>query len=365
MKAMVLAAGKGTRLFPLTGEIPKPMAPVAGKPTIQHIFELLAGAGVDEINVNVHYLADVILGYYGEEARVDGAKIYFTREDKLVGTAGGVKRVSDRFDETFVVIMGDALTDVDVREFVAFHKEKGAIATLALMRVTDTSEYGVVELDADTNILKFQEKPDPKEALSNLSNTGIYVLEPEILDYVPNDTFVDFAEDIFPRLLEAGEKVVGYEGAFYWSDIGTLESYRAAQYDALSGRVRVRIPGERRGELWVDRDVRFHPTVAFKGRIVLGEGVVIGREAILTGDTTVGKNCWIAPEAVVKRSVLLPGSYVGDRAHLENCIIGPGYDVRPGEQIRGGALACGAYVETSPWDAARGKAGRAPQTFAL
>jgi mannose-1-phosphate guanylyltransferase len=247
MKAMVLAAGKGTRLFPLTGVLPKPMAPVAGKPVLQHIFDLLARAGVEEIHVNVHYLADTILGLYGEETRVDSAKVHFTREERLTGTAGGVKRLASvgAFEETFVVIMGDALTDVDVRELVAFHKEKEAIATLALKRVGDTSEYGVAELDAEKNILRFQEKPEAQEAASDLANTGVYVLEPEVLDYIPEGASFDFAKDVFPRLLESGQKIVGYdEGDFYWSDIGTLESYRMAQRDALSGRVTVEVPGE-------------------------------------------------------------------------------------------------------------------------
>src|SRR5919202_4728988 len=240
MKAMILAAGKGTRLFPLTGVIPKPVAPVAGKPVLRHIFELLARRGVDEIHVNVHYLADVILGLYGEKTRVGGAEVFLSREERLMGTAGGAKRLASlagNFNESFVVVMGDALTDIDVRELVAFHEEKGAIATLALKRVEDASEYGVAELDAGKNVLGFQEKPEVQEAVSNLANTGVYVLEPEVLDYIPDGTFSDFVRDVFPRLLESGEKVVGYEGDFYWSDIGTLKSYRSAQRDALSGRV--------------------------------------------------------------------------------------------------------------------------------
>src|SRR5215207_1198556 len=150
---MVLAAGKGTRLFPLTGEIPKPMAPVVGKPIIEHIFELLAETELDEIYVNVHYLADAILDVYGHTFSVNGAKVCMTREDELMGTAGSVRRLAGRFGETFVVIMGDALTDVDVREVVDFHKERGALATLALMRVADTSQYGVVELDSKQSIM--------------------------------------------------------------------------------------------------------------------------------------------------------------------------------------------------------------------
>jgi mannose-1-phosphate guanylyltransferase len=339
MKAMVLAAGKGTRLYPITGEIPKPMAPVVGKPIIQHIFELLAKTEMDEVYVNVHYLADAILDTYGSMTSVNGMKVRITREDKLMGTAGSVKRIADSFDETFVVIMGDALTDVDVREVVAFHQERGALATLALMRVEDTSQYGIVELGPEQDIMEFQEKPDPDEALSNLANTGIYVLEPEVLEYIPDNTFFDFAKDVFPCLLEAGEKLVGYEGTFYWSDIGTLEAYKAAQRDALSGKVRLEMPGQRLEDgLWVDSDSRLHPTATIEGRVMLGHDVVIGREVTLIGDITVGSGCWVRPGATIKRSILLPGCSIGDGAYLEECIVGHGYDVRPGEHIRGGTL---------------------------
>lgn len=348
MKAMVLAAGKGTRLFPLTGVIPKPMAPVAGKSVLQHIFDLLARAGVEEIHANVHYLANAILGLYGEETQVNDARIHFTREERLTGTAGGVKRLASTgaFDETFVVIMGDALTDVDVPELVAFHKEKGAIATLALKRIADTSEYGVAELDAGKNILRFQEKPKTREAASNLANTGIYIFEPEILDYIPDDEFFDFAEDVFPALLSAGEKIVGYDaGEFYWSDIGTLESYRTAQRDGLSGEVLVEVPGEQCGQgLWIAEDARLHPSVygLIEGYAFVGPNAVIGRGASLSQGATIGDDCRVCGGATVKQSVLLPGSSVGSGAYLEDCIVGPGYEIRPGERIRGGVLVRGA-----------------------
>jgi mannose-1-phosphate guanylyltransferase len=345
MKAMVLAAGKGTRLLPLTGEVPKPMAPIAGKPMIQHIFELLAKSGIEEVHVNISHLAEAILRSYGEKTRVNGMTVDFSREQDLMGTAGGVKRIADRFDETFVVIMGDALTDVDVREVVAFHKERGAIATLALKHVEDASQYGVAELDVEKNILGFQEKPKTGEAVSNLANTGIYVLEPEVLDYVPNDTVFDFAEDVFPGLLESGEKVVGYdEGDFYWSDIGTIKSYRIAQRDALSGRVAVEVPGERWGRgLWISRKARIHPSAYghIDGYAVVGDEAVVGRRASLSEVAAVGRGCRVGDGATVKRSILLPGSSVGSEAYLEDCVLGPDYEVRPGECIRGGALVRG------------------------
>ena len=339
MKAMALAAGKGTRLFPLTGEMPKPMAPVVDTPIIEHIFGLLAGHGVDEVHVNIHYLADALLTAYGEESQVNGMKVHLNREERLLGTAGGVKRLAREFDDTFVVVSGDALTDVNISELVAFHKEKGALATVALRRVYDTSEFGVVEIDEEDGIRGFQEKPDPQEAISTLANSGIYVFEPRALEYVPEDTFFDFAKDVFPRFLENGERFVGYQGDFYWSDIGTLEAYRQAQYDVLSGRVRVKVPGEKRnGSLWVGEDAQIHPSASLEGYVVVGRDAVIGRDVTLAGDVTVGSDCWIRPGATIKSSILLPGASVGDGAYLEDCIVGHGYDVRPGETIRGGAL---------------------------
>jgi mannose-1-phosphate guanylyltransferase len=345
MKGMVLAAGKGTRLYPLTGEVPKPMAPVAGKPIIQHIFELLAEAGVEEVHVNVHHLADAFIGVYGKKTQVNGMEVNVSREAKLMGTAGGVRRLADCFDKTFVVIMGDALTDVDIREVIAFHRRRRALATLALKRVTDTSQYGVVELDSEGNILNFQEKPATCSAISNLANTGIYVLEPEVLKYIPENSFFDFAKDVFPRLLKAKEKLVGYEGDFYWSDIGNLDAYRTAQRDVLSGAVRVKIPGERLGRnQWVDRDVQLAPTVVVEGRAVIGRGVVIGQGVTLTGDVAVGGACRIGPKATIKQSILLPGSCVDEGAYVENSVIGHGYRVRSGEQIRGEVLLLNGLV---------------------
>jgi len=339
MKAMVLAAGKGTRLFPLTGEQPKPLAPVVNVPIIEHIFNLLAAHGISEVYVNVHYLADALLEAYGEESYIDGMTVRLSREQELMGTAGGVKRLSENFDQTFVVVMGDALTDANLGEIVAFHKEKGATATIALKRVSDTSEYGVVEVDGEGNILAFQEKPKPEEAISTLANTGIYVFEPRVLAYVPENTFFDFAKDVFPQLLGAQEKFVGYEGTFYWSDIGTLEAYRQAQYDVVANRVEVEVPGEQRDEsVWIGENAQVHPTARLEGCVVVGRDAVIGKEAVLTGHVMVGNDCWVRPRTTIKRSILLPGGTVGEGAYLEDCIVGFGYDIRAGDTIRGGAL---------------------------
>jgi len=343
MKAMILAAGKGTRLKPLTEVMPKPVAPVAGKPIIEHIFELLSESGFEEVHVNIHHLADVVLEMYGESTTISGMPVHFSREKELLGTAGSVKRLASiarGFDDTFVVVMGDALTDLDLNKVVAFHKEKGALATMALMPVDDTTQYGVVRLDGEGNIEGFQEKPRPEDAISTLANTGVYVLEPEVLDYIPDGTFYDFAHDVFPRLLRAGEKFVGYdEGNFYWSDIGTLEAYRQAQADALSGRVRVNVPGERRDNgcrgVWIDRDAWVHSEAGLRGPVVVGADAVVGPGATLEGDVTVGRGCWVRPGATIRRSVLLPGARIGDGALVEDAIVGPGCRVPAGEVVVG------------------------------
>jgi mannose-1-phosphate guanylyltransferase len=265
--------------------------------------------------------------------------VHLEREDELLGTAGGVKRLASRFDDTFVVVSGDALTDVNIEELVEYHREKGALATIALRRVYDTSEFGVVEVDKEGNIQGFQEKPSPEAAISTLANTGIYVFEPRALDYIPEATFFDFAEDVFPKFLEQGERFVGYQEDFYWSDIGTLAAYRQAQYDVLSGKVGVKIPGEKRGEgLWVAEDAQIHSSAEIEGHVLIGKDAVVGRGVKLLGDVTLGSDCWIRPNVTIKRSILLPGASVGGGAYLEDCIVGHHYDVRPQETIRGGAL---------------------------
>ena len=279
MKAMALAAGKGTRLFPLTGEIPKPMAPVVNTPIIEHIFDLLAGHGIEEVRVNVHYLADALLEAYGEESRVNGMTVHLEREDELLGTAGGVKRLADRFDDTFVVVSGDALTDVNLTELVEYHKERGALATIALRRVYDTSEFGVVDVDDEGNIQGFQEKPEPRGGHKHPGQHGHLRLRAAGPSTTSRkDTFFDFAKDVFPKLLENGERFVGYQEDFYWSDIGTLEAYRQAQYDVLSGKVGVKIPGEKRGEgLWVGEDAQIHSSAEIEGHVLVGRDAVVGR----------------------------------------------------------------------------------------
>ena len=227
MRAMVLAAGLGTRLRPLTYEITKPMVPVLDRPVMEHIVDLLDRHGFDEVIANLHYFPDTIREHFGE-------RMQYRYEEELLGTAGGVRACASFFgEESFVVISGDALTDIDLGAFAATHRAKGGIATLAVKQVSDTREYGVVLHDRDGRITGFQEKPAPEEALSNLGNCGIYVFSPRIFDYFPPTPFVDWARDVFPVLLENDVPFHIHETREYWNDVGSLNELRQGTFDAL------------------------------------------------------------------------------------------------------------------------------------
>ena len=244
---MLLAAGLGTRLRPLTYELPKPMVPILGRPVMEHIMRLLARHDFGDVVANLHYFPDLIRDYFGDGSQ-QGIKLVYSYEEELLGTAGGVRNVRDHFgDETFLIISGDALTDIDLTAFYKRHKEADSVATLALKRVDDPSQLGVVIVDDKGRIQGFQEKPAPGEELSNLGSCGIYMFEPAIFDYFPEKEFVDWAQDVFPVLLDQGVGFFGHEIGEYWNDVGSLEEYRQGNFDALEGLVEVEMPGGRNG----------------------------------------------------------------------------------------------------------------------
>ena len=236
---MLLAAGLGTRLRPLTYELPKPMVPILGRPVMEHIMRLLARHDFADVVANLHYFPDLIREHFGDGSR-QGIKLVYSYEEELLGTAGGVRNVRDHFEgQTFLVISGDALTDIDLTAFYKAHKQKGGIATLALKHVDDPSQLGVVIVNDEGRIQGFQEKPAPGEELSNLGSCGIYMFEPEIFDYFPDKEFVDWAQDVYPALLDQDVPFYGHEIAEYWNDVGSFEEYRQGNFDALEGRVQV------------------------------------------------------------------------------------------------------------------------------
>jgi NDP-sugar pyrophosphorylase family protein len=328
MKAMILAAGGGTRLHPLTHALPKPMLPIANAPVMEYVVRLLARHGFDSIIVNLHHLGHTIADHFGDGQRL-GVRITYSREDEPTGTAGGVKRVADFFGgETFVVIGGDDLTDIDVGAVLDFHRHRGALATIALTEVSDVSQFGVVVTDETGRILRFQEKPPPAEALSNLANTGVYVFEPEMLDFIPADEFFDFGRQVFPLLLERGAAFYGYRAGGYWRDVGTPREYLEANWDALEGRLG---GGASRRQCRVQRgrNCVVARRAVLEAPVLLGDGAEIGRGARIGPVACVGAGARIGAGAVVTRSVVWPGVQVGEDVALESSIAAPHCTVKP------------------------------------
>src|SRR5918998_5923010 len=237
MKAMVLAAGLGTGLKPITFEIPKPMVPVLDRPVMAHIVNHLNRQGFDDLIANLHYFPNSIKNYFGD-------RLTYSYEEELLGTAGGVRNVAEFFgDDPVLIISGDALTDIDLNKLLERHHSAGGIATLTVKKVLDTREYGVVIHDADGRIQGFQEKPDPAEALSELGNCGIYCFSPEIFDYFPDAPFADWAHDVFPALLANDVPFHVHEIDDYWNDVGSLGELRQGTWDALNGELRLEVTG--------------------------------------------------------------------------------------------------------------------------
>src|SRR5439155_16160133 len=295
MKAMVLAAGLGTRLRPLTFEIPKPMVPVLDRPVMAHIVDLCRRQGFDQLIANLHYFPDPIRDYFGDS-------IEYRFEEELLGTAGGVRNVRDFFgDDPVLIISGDALSDIDLNALVERHKSAGGIGTLTVKKVEDTREYGVVLHGADGRISGFQEKPHPDEALSDLGNCGIYCFSPEIFDYFPESEFVDWANDVFPVLLANDVPFYIHEIDEYWNDVGSLDELRSGTFDALEGRLHIEVPEDGTplpddcdadGPVWVGRDCKIGSGVRLMGPVVIGDGSQIGdgvalRDTIVFPGTTV------------------------------------------------------------------------------
>jgi mannose-1-phosphate guanylyltransferase len=322
MKAMILAAGLGTRLRPLTEEISKPMVPIVNRPVMEHIVDLLALHGFEELYVNLHYHPDVITRHFAGGERW-GVSIAYSFEEELLGTAGGVKKLERELGgDTFLVISGDALTDLDLTSLYAFHKAHGSLATLVITPVSDPSKYGVVITGEGGRIAGFQEKPSREEARSYVANSGIYVFEPEVLGMIP-EGFYDFGTQLFPRFLDEGIDFYGYRHGDYWNDVGSLEEYKAGNFDALTGKVRVRIPGVRIGDdVWIGDETVVEEEVVMVGPICIGEQCEVKRGARLFGPLVVGDRTIIDEGAILYRGIKWGDGYIGKDAHLLDSIVG-------------------------------------------
>ena len=295
---MIMAAGVGSRLMPLTETIPKPMVPIVNKPVMEYCIRLLQHHKITNIVANTHYIPHLIEDYF-LDGKGYNVNLSYSYEKDLLGTAGGVKNNKGFLNETFCIVSGDALTNIDLSKMYAFHKEKKALASLALKSIDDVSQYGVVVADQESKIIAFQEKPDKKDALSNWVNTGIYILEPEIFDYIPKG-FYDFGKNLFPKLVELNERIFGFNTDDYWCDVGNIDVYKQANWDVLSGKYTL-------GNLELK-------SVERNTNILQPE---------LLNSTVVGDYCEIAENVRIFNSIILQENIIGKNVKIINSVIGP------------------------------------------
>ena len=340
LQAIIMAGGEGVRLRPLTMHTPKPLAPLLGKPVMGYAIELLKAHGIKNIGVTLWYRPRMISRAFGK-GEGWGVQLKYFEETEPLGTAGSVKMAKDDIREPFFVLSGDGLTDCDLTDALAFHRKKKALATLVLKRVSMPLPYGVVLTDREGRITRFIEKPDWSRVLSDLVNTGIYILEPEILDAVPAGGRPDFGKDIFPALLERGLPVYGYETGGYWCDVGDQRAYLEAQRDLLEGRVRLPCP---RG---VDAEARVDPTARLEGPCLVGAGARIGPGAQIRG-AVIGNGCVIGAGAVVENACLWAGAQVHEKARVRGSVLCDGAAVRRGAEV-GDGCALGKQASVGPW----------------
>lgn len=322
MKAVVMAGGEGTRLRPLTSNRPKPLVPILNKPCMQHTIELLKRYGITEIVVTLYYLADEIEGYFGDGSEL-GVNLYYTVEDTPLGTAGSVKKAEEYLkDDTFVIVSGDALTDIDLEKAIGFHREKESVATLVLQHVDNPLEFGVVITDDEGRIRRFLEKPSWGEVFSDTVNTGMYILEPTIFDYMEKEKPYDWSQDIFPRLLREEKPMFGYVMGEYWTDVGSLQQYRQAQYEMLQGKTQLPIEGRREGgAIWVGEGTEIDPSAQLVGPLLIGKNCRIKAGAHIGPETVIGDNCLIEEGALLQRAIVWDSNYVGRQSKLTGCTV--------------------------------------------
>ncbi len=331
-----MAGGEGTRLRPLTSNQPKPMVPIAGKPCMEHILELLRDHGFEDIIITVAFLPQAIRSYFGDGEAL-GLRISYSVEESPLGTAGSVRHAADQLDEPFIVISGDALCDVDLTKLVEFHREREAAVTIGLKSVENPLEFGIVVTDDDGKIERFLEKPTWSQVFSDTINTGIYVLQPEVLRHVPTDRPYDFSKELFPLLLEMGRPMYGYVMDGYWQDIGNLDQYREANYDALDGKVALNIPGiQLRGNIWIGEGVDLDDLDQVEGPAYIGNNCRVAREASIGPHSVLGNNVTLRERARTERSIIDSRTHIGRSVLIEGAIVGRACDLRTHARLHEG-----------------------------
>lgn len=328
IRTIMMAGGKGTRLRPLTLVRPKPMIPLVNKPIIEYTVNKLKKSGFNDIIMTLNYMSTNIKNYFKDGSEFD-IDIRYSVEKWPLGTGGSVKKAEKYIDDTFMVVSGDVLTDVDFKDVVKYHKEKGAIATMVLTEVEDPTHFGIAVMDKNHKITEYLEKPSPEEAFSNVANTGIYIFEPEIFDFFDGkDKEVDFSKDIFPEVIRQDAGIYGYVFNGYWNDIGRPETYLAATYDILDQKMEQNFYKTKMaesigkiGNIWVGENVFIDEKARIEGPVVIGNNCTIEEGCKISRGSVIGDNVSIGKEVNIDGAVLFPNSIIEDNSFLTGCII--------------------------------------------
>ena len=338
MKAVIMAGGFGTRLRPLTNNLPKPMVPMVNKPMMEHIIELLVRSNITDLISLLYFHPEMIENYFGDGSKFGVKMTYIGAADDL-GTAGSVRNAKNYLKSPFLVISGDLLTDFDLVKAIEFHNKKKAKATMVLTRVENPLPFGIVITDEDGRITKFMEKPSWSEVFSDTINTGIYILEPEILDLIPQNQEFDFSKDLFPLLLEKKEALYGYIAEGYWKDVGSLDEYRQANLDILQGKVKVNIPGEEidNRRIWLGDKSRVDFTGKLEGSVVIGSNCRIASDVKVV-NSIIGNNCVILAGATITSTILWDNVSIGPKAVLQENVIGNKTEIKEGAYLAEGSI---------------------------
>ncbi|HEY3194344.1 MAG TPA: sugar phosphate nucleotidyltransferase [Candidatus Dormibacteraeota bacterium] len=338
MKAVVMAGGEGSRLRPLTSRLPKPLVPVAGRPIMEHILLHLRRHRMRDVIATVQYMGSAIRNYFGDGSEQEVALTYSV-EDSPLGTAGSVMLARHQLTEPFLVISGDALTDIDVASAVRFHRERRALATIVLKPVPNPLEYGVVVVDEGGAVQRFIEKPSWGEVISDLANTGIYVLDPAIFDFFRPGEPTDWSGDVFPRLLKEGEPVFGWVASGYWEDVGSHGAYVKANFDCLEGRVNVQIPAARKGDsLWIHEEAEVSPGARIDAPALIGAGAKVRAGAWINGPCVIGGYTTVDSGAKVSNSIIWDHTYIGENCRLRGTVVCRAVTVKNGCLLEEGSV---------------------------
>jgi mannose-1-phosphate guanylyltransferase/phosphomannomutase len=323
MKAVIMAGGFGTRLRPLTWNIPKPLVPMMNRPIMEHIIRLLRSHNITDIVVTLFYHPDLITNYFGDGSQL-GVRLKYVKAGADYGTAGSVRNAASLLREPFIVISGDILTDLNLTRAIEFHKEQTAKVTIVLYHSQKPLEYGVVITRDNGKIVRFVEKPTWGEVFSDTINTGIYVIEPEILELVPEEQEFDFSKDLFPLLLEKDEALFGYPLDGYWRDIGNLREYQEAHWDSLAGRVRMEFPGKKDGTVYREHDSRIETDPKnLKGTVIIGKHSVMGEEVKIS-NSVIGDHVTVEESASIEDSILWNETTIRRGARLQADVVASG-----------------------------------------